>query len=123
MNAASVAETICISVTKHAKFWSTKKFVESESDEIQLRRVNLLLLIDGKSDKRLSTQRPLQPIKSNRQKPCNNSIEENYLRDNVSDHNNEENLDFEDANVNEAEPESNEIPPDEKHIMGTTPSI
>ena len=60
-----------------------KKRIESEFDETQLRRANQLMLIDSKHDKGLSTQRPLQAIKSNHPNSYNTEMSDNNLDDNL----------------------------------------
>ena len=105
-----------------------KKKIESEHDDTQLRRANQLLLIDGKNDKGLSTQRPLQAIKSNRPNSHNTEMSDNILEDNLDAdtshvHNNADALEH-DAQPDQfdtptEEPSETDNPPTLGHAMAT----
>ena len=86
-----------------------KKEIESKFDETQLRQANQLLLIHSKNNKGLSTQRPLQPIKSNLHNSYNTSLIEDNLGENL-DNNADHYHEYEDPQDYEIEPETVEIP-------------
>ena len=71
----------------------------------------------------MSDQCTLQPIKSNRHKPHNASLDENDLGFIPNDHDFEETLDFEDTKINEAEPESKDIHLNKQPIINVPPSM
>ena len=89
-----------------------KKRVEWEFDKTQPRRANQLLIIDSKNNKGLSTQHPLQEIKSNCPNSCNNTINDSNIEDNVEnaiehDHN------YMDPTEHETQPDQIDAPTEE----------